>query len=1023
MKALQSGFDALAITVGTKLMPPLQAVVGAMLAHKGATVAAVGALAGLLAATVAVSVAMKAAAAATMLWSGVTRGVAAVKGVFETVALKAMYMRDAFATAGGGVRGLRAAFSSLGAVAKGSVVVAGLALLAVGVQKLAAASRGAPPDVDKLTTSLKNLAATGKFAGELKSTFGDMDGFVAKLNAMKKAQSDMDKGSDWADSIAGLGPLVDKVAPKIDDLVNGTHSLGAMKDDFASFDQSMADFAGGEHAKEAADEFKKFQTALKGAGYSTKDVAALFPQYTAAVAGVAAEQELTAKSMGLFGKAAVSTQKDLDAEALSAKGLEQSIMALNAVHRGAFDAETAFQQAISDTKKALKENGKTLDIHTEAGRRNRDVASQMAAKTEDLVDKKLKEKVAWDEVDRTYKQGRQSIIDFGMAVYGSKKKAEALADQLLKAPKIPPVKFKVDKKAATSDLAAFNAAVKKTPGTKSVTLKALSASAEKVLESLGYKVTHLKGGSVKVTAATGRALSGIRNVSGAISALDGRTARTWVITTIKTNYVNSLAQRGQSVHDAVGATGGLYTGSSFRHGYADGGLVSGPGTGTSDEVSAPWLSNGEFVMKKAAVDRYGEKFMQRLNAGMVDMPRFAKGGKVKLTKAQQKAKEAAKAERDARHDAMGDLTISHFGHMAGYKRSEFGNALGKPESVGSLTSALNQWRSIIMKSTHGSTENRLLKQLDATGRKLIGYEKALTKVTASLDKAKDKLNSLKDAAASLKDGVKSSLISSANITKGAGADSTTTLGSIRGQMTVSRDKVVAFASALKRLKAKGYSKSIIQQVAEAGVDGGGLETAGALLEASSSEVSSINSVQGQIEKAAGSAGKTTADAVYGAAIKAQTKVVEKLTRQQHSLQKSMEKLTKAMEKALERAFGKKASGGIVGAAATGGIRGGLTLVGEHEPELLDLPIGSRVISGPDTRRRLGAQQMPWASMLNTSRRPAAPAGGASVGDGQPIIIQLRLGAKDFGELWVDTGRKQVRARGSIEATLQPPRGR
>jgi hypothetical protein len=141
----------------------------------------------------------------------------------------------------------------------------------------------------------------------------------------------------------------------------------------------------------------------------------------------------------------------------------------------------------------------------------------------------------------------------------------------------------------------------------------------------------------------------------------------------------------------------------------------------------------------------------------------------------------------------------------------------------------------------------------------------------------------------------------------------------------------------------------------------------------------------------------------------------------------MDKLSKSMEKAIERAFGKKASGGIVGAAATGGVRGGLTLVGEYEPELLDLPIGSRVISGPDTRRRLAASQMPWASMLNTPRRssamPAQAAGAPAAGDGQPIVIQVRIADRDFGELWVDTGRRQVRSRGSVEATLLPPRGR
>jgi phage-related protein len=45
-----------------------------------------------------------------------------------------------------------------------------------------------------------------------------------------------------------------------------------------------------------------------------------------------------------------------------------------------------------------------------------------------------------------------------------------------------------------------------------------------------------------------------------------------------------------------------------------------------------------------------------------------------------------------------------------------------------------------------------------------------------------------------------------------------------------------------------------------------------------------------------------------------------------------------------------AHGGVVGQAATGGGRSGLTAVGEHGPELLSLPPGTRVRSNPDSRR-------------------------------------------------------------------------
>ena len=48
----------------------------------------------------------------------------------------------------------------------------------------------------------------------------------------------------------------------------------------------------------------------------------------------------------------------------------------------------------------------------------------------------------------------------------------------------------------------------------------------------------------------------------------------------------------------------------------------------------------------------------------------------------------------------------------------------------------------------------------------------------------------------------------------------------------------------------------------------------------------------------------------------------------------------------------RASGGIIGSAATGGARGNLTMVGEQGRELVSLPSGSMVHSNPDTERML-----------------------------------------------------------------------
>ncbi|CAM5251175.1 hypothetical protein SGLAM104S_01639 [Streptomyces glaucescens] len=588
--------------------------------------------------------------------------------------------------------------------------------------------------------------------------------------------------------------------------------------------------------------------------------------------------------------------------------------------------------------------------------------------------------------------------------------------------------IKAEKEEAISGLAALQDAIEATPGLKRIEVEALNGAAIAALEAVGLKTKQLPDGRTAVYTANGKSLGAIGAVLAALNNLDGQTADTYTNHHIN-YYYRTQTYGGAKRSDGLtfmGPTGRLAAGGRVR-GYAgggniqafpDGGYIEGPGSGTSDSILALMgsgamarVSNTEYVVRSAAVQKYGVAFLDALNQGRLKVAGYAKGGKV------------SKGEAEARRSAWGDLTVSHFGRMAGWSRSEFGSALGRPDSLSALVGALNQWRGIIMKATHGAQERNLLKALDSSGKKLISWEKKLAKTEASLDKAKDKLNSLRSAASQLSQSVKGGVLSAASIIRRQG-DGPITTASIMGGLVESRDKATAFASALKQLQGKGLSSALLQQIAEAGIDGGGLETAGALLGASSSEIQSLNSLQSQINSAATAAGKTTADAVYGAQIKAQTALVKSLGAQQAQLIKSMDKLASTMEKMIEKAFKGKASGGIVGAAASGGLRSNLTWVGEQGPELLDLPAGSRVWSNPDSRRM---QQQAWASMLNTpQRQPAAPtwaAGTQGGGVGQPLVIQVQLGDRQFGEVWVDVGRREVRARGGIEATLRPPRGR
>lgn len=74
--------------------------------------------------------------------------------------------------------------------------------------------------------------------------------------------------------------------------------------------------------------------------------------------------------------------------------------------------------------------------------------------------------------------------------------------------------------------------------------------------------------------------------------------------------------------DGAAADASAYTGAQ---GFATGGRVRGPGTGTSDSILAR-LSNGEYVLRAAAVRQYGTALLDRMNG--LRLPAFASGGLV-----------------------------------------------------------------------------------------------------------------------------------------------------------------------------------------------------------------------------------------------------------------------------------------------------------------------------------------------------------------------------------------------------------
>lgn len=323
--------------------------------------------------------------------------------------------------------------ASLTAMQRASIVLAVLTAVVVGINALAEKAKGAPPDVDRLTTSLKNLGRAGEFTGELKKAFGDMDGFGKSAERLRFQTEAFDKSKKFT-SLIPMGGLIDKLTPKIDQLVNGTKSMAAEAERFKAFDTAFANLAKGGHAAEAAKQFAGFEQTLLGTGRTAAEVAAMFPEYSAAVAAIAADQQVAARSMGYFGEQAVAVQAKLDLQKQSADGLRNSLNALNEVYLQARGGVRGMEAAIDAATASLKENGRTLDENTEKGRANNQALDNLAGATMKAAEAALVNGQGWEAAQAIWERGRGQLLASAQAMGLTEAQAKALADQILATP-------------------------------------------------------------------------------------------------------------------------------------------------------------------------------------------------------------------------------------------------------------------------------------------------------------------------------------------------------------------------------------------------------------------------------------------------------------------------------------------------------------------------------------------------------------------------------------------------------------
>jgi TP901 family phage tail tape measure protein len=514
--------------------------------------------------------------------------------------------------------------------------------------------------------------------------------------------------------------------------------------------------------------------------------------------------------------------------------------------------ESDLQQAIDDATQALKDNGVVLsehgdaiDLDSEKGRANaaalRQIAQDGVAATAAIVENGGSASDAAAKMQSVRDAYIQTAEGFGL----TKEQATAAADALKLIPENVKTTFSAeqfdDGKKKIDDT---KMAIDRVPSKKETKLKADLSDAKSKLDTLqgdlkgvpAYKQTYLQ-------AEIAEAKARVQDLQRQIAAIPA--SKTTTLTTV-TRQITEIATQA-----AAAATK-----------KASGGYVAGPGTATSDSIPA-MLSDGEYVIRAASVQKYGRHTFDRMNAG-----HYATGGHV------TRNRQADRVEFD-------------YNRLSGnYSGTQGVSALYSLSSDTEHTAAF-RW---------------------TTGTAALRFQKSMGRLADRSDAASDKLQDLRSSASSLRTSV-------ANAVGQFNVGDFSSAGSLKSGLSRQAGSVKEFAGLLSTLAKKGIRGDLLAEIASLGT-AEGLPLARSLAKATAADIKSINSSYASIQKTADKAGQQVADVNHKAQIRA-------ADRNAKSLERQIAKQSRAIQRIIAKAFGVRgfSEGGFTGMYGTDQVAG------------------------------------------------------------------------------------------------------
>lgn len=768
---------------------------------------------------------------------------------------------------------------------------------------------------------------------------------------LKGINREMQDVSVVGEKTKGTFTEVDNLAGAFDRLYNSTFSdkintglgwipgveSGAEKATkaFRDMDKAVTDLATGGSLQSAQDGFKAVMYEGRAGGVALEETFDQFPEYQKQTYALAEAAGLFTNSMSESEKKSIAlkiaygeiTPAMLEAEATAngnadaltelgataettedkIKSLADEIRGFGSAQLDARKANREVEASFDDLDAAIKSGKTSIDDSTEAGRKNNDMLDSAARSINEATAANIENGMSAEDASKKHKKLRDKLVEQATAFFGSKKKAEAYVDQLVKTPDEIETDVKINTGEAVSKLKNIQQWIDgvkdKTVWVRVNEVHVRQEGNEKVYSSDpknksvqkfkadGGILEYMADGGLRpmspiaemVPPNTWRVVGDRMDVDEAYVPLDG-SRRSWKILT------EALTRMPGTIP------------------FAKGGIASAERRVdlASDDLRDARRAKSDAKSKSAKAT--AAKRVRVAEDALASAKKNLKAVKAETKAAEEAAKlakERAKEERE-RRARVGEL------------RTDLSTDLRRGDVREQVTSGLSGAYSAVDR-LQGLADNT---DLSRGARRRAGiqarqYEKSLKSLYGTLDrlekkteKAQDKLDELKQIQSSVSSSIEGQayeldVSSQWAQDKNGTWQQTTGVSGVRTNAAAAAAKVKDLAGKLKKLAGMGYGGAILQEVASAGSIDESITMADELLKGSSSDVKSINASYKDIAKYSKQAGAYVTEGFYSGGVNAAAGLVKGLESQQKTVEKTIEKIAKGMENSLKKALGIK----------------------------------------------------------------------------------------------------------------------